>query len=78
MTTAVVLPTYNERAVIIGVVREILDVVPDAEVLVVDDDSPDRTWETVGNAFVGDVRARVLRRIGRRGQFAACVVTAGL
>jgi len=67
VTTAVVLPTYNERAVIIGVVREILDVVPDAEVLVVDDDSPDRTWETFGNAFVGDVRARVLRRIGRRG-----------
>jgi dolichol-phosphate mannosyltransferase len=67
MTTTVILPTYNERAVIVGVVREILAAVPDGEVLVVDDDSPDRTWETVEEAFRGDGRARVLRRIGRRG-----------
>ncbi|MBI3456861.1 MAG: glycosyltransferase [Candidatus Rokubacteria bacterium] len=67
MTTAVILPTYNERVVIAGVVREILDVVPEAEVLVVDDDSPDRTWEAVTQAFVGDRRTRLLRRIGRRG-----------
>jgi dolichol-phosphate mannosyltransferase len=67
VTTAVILPTYNERAVIVGVVREILDAVPSVEVLVVDDDSPDRTWEVVGQAFAGDGRARILRRIGRRG-----------
>jgi dolichol-phosphate mannosyltransferase len=65
--TAVVLPTYNERAVIVGVVREILDAVPAAEVLVVDDDSPDGTWEVVGQAFADDPRVRVRRRIGRRG-----------
>lgn len=67
MTTSVILPTYNERAVIAGVVREILDAVADAEVLVVDDDSPDRTWAVVGEAFAGDGRARTLRRVGRRG-----------
>jgi dolichol-phosphate mannosyltransferase len=64
---SVVLPTYNERAVIVDVVREILAAVPEGEVLVVDDDSPDRTWEAVGDAFRDDGRARVLRRIGRRG-----------
>ncbi|MBI4010726.1 MAG: glycosyltransferase [Candidatus Rokubacteria bacterium] len=67
MKTAVVLPTYNEGLVIVGVVREILDAVPDPEVLVVDDDSPDRTWEAVEAAFRGDGRVGVLRRIGRRG-----------
>ncbi len=67
MTPSVVLPTYNERAVICGLVREILDAVGDVEVLVVDDDSPDRTWEVVEAAFGGDGRARVLRRVGRRG-----------
>ncbi|MGH7320753.1 MAG: glycosyltransferase, partial [Candidatus Rokuibacteriota bacterium] len=67
MTPSVILPTYNERAVIVGLVREILTAVRDVEVLVVDDDSPDRTWETVEQGFVGDPRARVLRRIGRRG-----------
>jgi len=67
VTASVVLPTYNERDVIVGVVAEILDAVGDVEVLVVDDDSPDRTWETVDTAFAGDGRARALRRIGRRG-----------
>ncbi len=67
MTTAVVLPTYNERTVIVPVVREILAAVPDAELLVVDDDSPDRTWDVLVEAFAGDPRTRVLRRVGRRG-----------
>jgi dolichol-phosphate mannosyltransferase len=67
MTASVVLPTYNEREVIASVVREILDVVGDVEVLVVDDDSPDRTWEVVAVEFAGDGRARALRRVGRRG-----------
>jgi dolichol-phosphate mannosyltransferase len=67
VTVSVVLPTYNERDVIVGVVGEILDAVGDVEVLVVDDDSPDRTWEAVKTAFAGDRRARALRRVGRRG-----------
>lgn len=71
MTASVILPTYNERAVIVSVVREILAALPEAEVLVVDDDSPDRTWAVMEEAFVGDPRARVLRRVGRRGLPAA-------
>jgi dolichol-phosphate mannosyltransferase len=67
VTASIVLPTYNEGPVIVGVVREILESVPDGEVLVVDDDSPDRTWDLVAQAFVGDARVRVLRRVGRRG-----------
>jgi len=67
VTASVVLPTYNERDVIVGVVGEILAAVGNVEVLVVDDDSPDRTWEAVETAFAGDGRARALRRVGRRG-----------
>jgi dolichol-phosphate mannosyltransferase len=67
LTTSVILPTYNEGVVIVGVVREILDAVPGCEVLVIDDDSPDRTWRIVEEAFAGDGRVRVVRRIGRRG-----------
>jgi dolichol-phosphate mannosyltransferase len=67
MSASVVLPTYNERDVIVPVVREILDAMEDVEVLVVDDDSPDRTWEVVETAFAGDGHARALRRVGRRG-----------
>jgi len=67
MTASVVLPTYNEREVIVGMVAEILEAVGDVEVLVVDDDSPDRTWEIVDSAFADDGRAHALRRVGRRG-----------
>jgi dolichol-phosphate mannosyltransferase len=67
VTVSVVLPTYNERDVIVSVVGEILDAVGDVEVLVVDDDSPDRTWEVVETTFARDGRARALRRVGRRG-----------
>jgi dolichol-phosphate mannosyltransferase len=67
MRASVVLPTYNERDVIVPVVREILDAMGDVEVLVVDDDSPDRTWEVVETTFAGDGHTRALRRVGRRG-----------
>jgi SAM-dependent methyltransferase/GT2 family glycosyltransferase len=64
---SVLLPTYNEGPVIVGLVRDVLAAVPRAEVLVIDDDSPDRTWARVEDAFAGDARVRVLRRVGRRG-----------
>src|SRR5215467_14459676 len=67
MTASVILPTYNEGETIVRLVGEILSAVPDADVLVVDDDSPDRTWSIIERTFAGDTRVRVLRRIGRRG-----------
>jgi dolichol-phosphate mannosyltransferase len=38
---------------------------------VVDDNSPDRTWEAVEEAFAGSRQVRVLRRLGPRGLPAA-------
>ena len=66
-SVSVLLPTYNEGPLIVDLVRAVLVATPGAEVLVVDDDSPDRTWERAAAAFGGDRRVRVLRRIGRRG-----------
>jgi dolichol-phosphate mannosyltransferase len=66
-SVSVLLPTFNEAAVIGPLVRDVLAAVPDAEVLVVDDDSPDRTWAIVQDTFAGDRRVRVNRRVGRRG-----------
>jgi dolichol-phosphate mannosyltransferase len=67
MSVSVVLPTYNEGPVIREVVRAILETDGELDLLVVDDDSPDRTWALVEEAFAGEPRVRVLRRIGRRG-----------
>ena len=62
----IILPTYNERENILTTVGAVLKAVRDpVEVLVVDDDSPDHTWELVEQ--LGDARVRVIRRRGVRG-----------
>ncbi len=59
MRVLVVLPTYNESATIARIIRAVRQSLPTAEVLVVDDSSPDRTaklaeeaGEAVGNVHV--------------------------
>ena len=68
---SVVLPTYDERDGIAELVAEILAVVRRAglaaEVLVVDDDSPDGTAAHVRETFAGDDAVRVVVRRGERG-----------
>ncbi len=62
----IILPTYNERENILTTVEAVLKAVGDpVEVLVVDDDSPDHTWELVEQ--LADARVRVIRRRGVRG-----------
>jgi len=63
---SIILPTYNERENILPTVGAVLKAVGDpVEVLVVDDDSPDQTWNLVEQ--LGDARVRVIRRRGVRG-----------
>lgn len=64
---SIVLPTYNERENILGLIDEILEVMPETEVIVVDDDSPDRSWQVVQTRGAKDPRVRCLHRVGRRG-----------
>lgn len=64
---SVVLPTYNESETIVKLVDRLLEILSDAEVVVVDDDSPDSTWKLVKNGFSGDSRVRVIRRVNERG-----------
>jgi dolichol-phosphate mannosyltransferase len=72
---SLVLPTYNEAANIGEVVpriQAILHATPH-EIIVVDDDSPDRTWETTLRLAQELPELRVIRRIGRRGLSSAVV-----
>lgn len=65
---SVVLPTYNEAGNIGPLIQTLLAHLPEAsEVVVVDDDSPDRTWQIVEGLGLKDARVRLIRRIGRRG-----------
>lgn len=57
---SVILPTYNEAENIENLIKEILKYIPTAEVIVVDDDSPDKTWQVAQRIKKKNVR--VIRR----------------
>jgi dolichol-phosphate mannosyltransferase len=72
---SVVVPTFNER----DNVRKLYGKLEAAlkgiawEVVYVDDNSPDGTWEVVRELARQDSRVRCIRRIGRRGLSGACI-----
>ncbi|TFH24675.1 MAG: polyprenol monophosphomannose synthase [Myxococcales bacterium] len=63
----VVVPTYNERENLGAIVGAILDVDPENEVLVVDDNSPDGTGRIADDLSAADARVHVLHRPGKEG-----------
>ena len=69
--TVVVLPTFNEAENIVGFLRAVRHAVPDADVLVVDDNSPDGTAALAEEAASELGRVKVLRRAGKHGLGAA-------
>lgn len=64
---AIVIPTYNERDNIKGIITAILDVLPGAEIVVVDDQSPDATGDIVRNIANHNERVHFISRSGERG-----------
>ncbi|MFA6635519.1 MAG: polyprenol monophosphomannose synthase [Candidatus Omnitrophota bacterium] len=62
----IVLPTYNEAENTPRLIMSLENSFKDSlEILVVDDDSPDKTWQIVESMGLPEVR--VIRRIGERG-----------
>ena len=70
---AVIIPTFNERANIEATAGRIRRAVPDADVLVVDDNSPDGTGEIADKLALGDSHVHVLHRAGKAGLGAAYI-----
>jgi dolichol-phosphate mannosyltransferase len=63
----IVVPTYNERESLSGVVSRIRAAMPDADVLVVDDASPDGTGAIADALAKNDSAISVLHRAGKDG-----------
>src|SRR3954453_8590388 len=72
---SVVVPTFNERDNVTTLYKR-LEAAFGAtpwEVVFVDDNSPDHTWQVVRELSRRDPRVRCIRRIGRRGLSGACI-----
>ena len=68
LDVSVVLPTFNEAGNIGLLIEALLTRLPEpSEIIVVDDDSPDLTWQVVEELRNYEPRIRLIRRIGRRG-----------
>jgi dolichol-phosphate mannosyltransferase len=67
----VVIPTYNERENLGPIVARLHQAVPDAHVLVADDNSPDGTGALADELAAGDDRVHVLHRTAKEGLGAA-------
>jgi dolichol-phosphate mannosyltransferase len=70
---AVIIPTYNERANVETTTARIRRAVPDADLLVVDDNSPDGTGEIADKLAAEDGHIHVLHRAGKAGLGAAYI-----
>jgi dolichol-phosphate mannosyltransferase len=72
---SVIVPTYNERDNVTTLFRRLEAVLSGVafEVIFVDDNSPDGTWDLVRSLARQDPRVRCIRRIGRRGLSGACI-----
>jgi dolichol-phosphate mannosyltransferase len=65
----IVSPTFNEAENVPRLAVEVGEAMSgiDYELLIADDDSPDRTWAVAEELAAGNPRLRVLRRFGERG-----------
>ncbi len=70
-TVLVIIPTYNEAENIAPIVARVRESVPDAHILVADDNSPDGTGKVADELAVEDDHVKVLHRKGKEGLGAA-------
>lgn len=71
MRIAIMSPTYNERDNIDAFLQRVVAVIPDADVYIVDDASPDGTGERALEHAAQNERIRLISRSGPRGYAAA-------
>ncbi|TVL93254.1 polyprenol monophosphomannose synthase [Streptomyces sp. SAJ15] len=70
-TVLVIIPTYNEAENIKPIVERVRTAVPEADILVADDNSPDGTGKIADELAAEDKQVHVLHRKGKEGLGAA-------
>ncbi|MDB4981650.1 MAG: dolichyl-phosphate beta-D-mannosyltransferase [Myxococcales bacterium] len=69
--TVILIPTYNERDCLRQIVPAVRAAAPEADVLIVDDNSPDGTGQLADEIAAADPRVQVLHRAHKQGLGAA-------
>ena len=64
---AVIIPTYNERDNIRPITTRVLSTIPEADLFVIDDNSPDGTGKIADELAAADERIHVVHRRGKDG-----------
>jgi len=72
---SIIIPTWNEADNIEVLYQKIVSTMDDIDwhIIIVDDDSEDKTWQVGEQLSAKDSRVRVIRRIGRSGLTSACI-----
>lgn len=74
---SIIIPTYNERKNILILIERLENVLTVAqipfEIIVVDDDSPDLTWQVVEDLLLTKPHVRLYRRVNQRGLSSAVI-----
>ena len=65
--TLIVTPTYNEKDNLPKFIEAVRGAAPDADILVVDDNSPDGTGQIADEIAAKDAKVRVMHRAGKQG-----------
>ena len=71
----IIIPTWNEADNVTILVERISEAMAELDwrIIVVDDDSEDKTWQVAEDIAKQDSRVSVIRRIGRKGLSSACL-----
>ncbi len=63
----VIIPTYNERDALPAILERVRASVPEADVLIADDNSPDGTGQVADDWALRDDQVHVMHRLGKEG-----------
>ncbi|HEX3271996.1 MAG TPA: glycosyltransferase, partial [Ktedonobacterales bacterium] len=74
MRTLIVIPTYTERENIASLIADVLRFAPQADLLVIDDGSPDGTGQLVDEIGATNPQVSALHRPGKMGLGTAYVL----
>lgn len=67
----VIIPTFNERESLAAIVGRVRSSVPEVEILIIDDNSPDGTGAIADDLAAAEPKVQVMHRVGKEGLGAA-------